>query len=232
MLRYLISLTALSVSLFCAAADINEYQFNVGQFDRIKLIDNVNVIYRCKPDSTGIATFTAEPEFSDAFILTNNGKCLKIQVNIEDVNKPNLPTLYVYSDFITSVENSSNFPLIVENPQPCPEFKAVQIGNGSITVNDLKSNKVSASILAGKGTINISGATQTAVFRMMAAGSILADRLKANTVICHIFGAGNIGCWPVDLLNAKGVGSTKIYYKGTPEIKKKGSPKIYQLPED
>lgn len=214
------------------AGDFNEYQLNIGQFDKLKVNDNVNVIYRCHPDSTGTAVFTATPEFADAFIFTNNGGHLKIQVNIEDVGKPGLPTLYVYSDFLTSVENSSDFSVTVDNPQPCPEFKITQIGNGSITVGEIKSNKVSAAVLAGNGIINVSGITQKAHFRMLAAGSILADRLKAGEVECKILGAGNIGCWPVDLLKVKGIGSTKIYYKGSPEVKKSGSSKIFQLPEE
>lgn len=232
MKKILLFLIAAITMATAMASQKNEYLFRVGQFDQVKVIDNVKVVYRCHPDSTGIATFKGAQEFDDAFILTNNGKCLKIQVNIDDVNNPELPTLYIYSDFLTSVENSSDFELMIESMQPCPEFKALQVGNGSITADGIKANSVTAAVVAGNGTINLSGTTGKATYRMLAAGSILADRLKATEVECKILGAGNIGCWPVEFLKVKGLGSTKIYYKGNPEIKKSGSGKLFPLPED
>lgn len=208
-----------------------EYVIRLPQFDRIKVVDNVNVVYRCVPDSAGIAKFSGGSEFADAFILSVSGNTLKIQVNEDDVNNPELPTLYLYSDFLTSVENSSDRNIIVESIQPCPELKVKQIGNGSISIEGIKANSVSAAVLAGNGTITLGGTTAKASMRMVAAGTINADRLKAVEVDCRVLGTGNIGCWPVELLRVKGLGATKIYYKGDPEIQKTGSSKLFPLPE-
>ena len=154
-------------------------------------------------------------EFADAFIITpKNDGTLKIQVSTEDVGHPDLPVLYVYSDFLTSAENSSSFSLMIENPAPCAEFKATQIGNGTLTVENLKTNKLIASLNTGNGTVNVSGTSLTAVYKIIGTGIISADRLKACDVQCKILGGGSIGCWAVNNLNAKGLGSTKIYYKG------------------
>lgn len=211
--------------------EVENYKVEVGQFDKVKVCDNVNVVYRCLPDSSGYIQYCGDRQFADAFIITPKDGNLKIQVSTEDVGHPDLPVLYIYSDFLTSVENASNFSFTVENPAPCAEFKATQVGNGTLIIENIKSNKVTASIATGNGTINISGTCQDAVLKMVGTGVISADRLEADNVQCKILGSGSIGCFPKMKLNVRGLGSTKIYYKGDPKIKKSGGGKLYPLPE-
>ena len=89
--------------------------------------------------------------------------------------------------------------------------------------------RVGASIKSGNGTISISGHCQTANFTMLGNGTIQADRLEAVTVSCKMLGQGSIGCWPTEELKVRGIGNTKIYYKGSPKISKKGGGKLYPL---
>lgn len=225
-------LFVLIMSVFTASAqDINTYNVEVGQFDKLKVCDNVTVVYRCLPDSSGFIQYRGDKQFADAFIITPKDGNLKIQVSTEDLGHPDLPVLYVYSDFLTSVENASNFTLMVDNPAPCAEFKAIQIGNGTLMVENVKANKVTASLATGNGTVNISGSCQDAVLKMVGTGMISADRLEAAKVQCRILGSGSIGCDPLETLAVRGLGSTKIYYKGDPKIKKSGGGKLYPLPE-
>lgn len=231
-MKYFYLLVSLFVSICAQAQGIQNYKVEVGQFDKIKVLDNVNVVYRCLPDSTGFIQYRGAKEFADAFIITpKSDGTLRIQVSTEDVGHPDLPTLYIYSDFLTEVENSSTFSVVVENPAPCAEFKAFQIGNGSIAVENLKTNKLSATLNTGNGTVNVSGNAVKAVYKMVGTGIISADRLEAEDVQCKILGSGSIGCWAVSKLSVKGIGSTKIYYKGDPKIKKSGGGKLYPLPE-
>lgn len=208
-----------------------QYKIEVGQFNKLKVSDNVNVVYRCVPDSTGWVQYSGTKEFADAFILTPKKGTLRIQVSTEDVGNPDLPVLYVYSDFLTSVENSSNFTLTVENPAPCAEFSAKEIGNGRIVVEGLKANTVKAAVSTGNGMVSVSGSCRDAVYQMVGTGIIAADRLEAQNVECKILGSGSIGCWAQEKLTTKGIGSTKIYYKGDPVIKKSGGGTLYPLPE-
>ena len=227
---YLLLFTLMSLGV---DAEVQNYKVEVGQFDKLKILDNVNVVYRCNPDSTGFVQYSGEKEFADAFIITpKSDGTLRIQVSTEDVGNPNLPTLYVYSDFLTSVENSSSFSVLVDNPNPCAEFKAVQIGNGSVSVENVKTNKLIATLNTGNGTVNVSGSTLTAVLKMVGTGIISADRLKADDVQCKILGSGSIGCSPQVSLSVKGIGATKIYYNGNPKIKKSGGGKLFPLPDD
>lgn len=232
-MKYVFIIAALLYAAMTVTAESvqhKDYAINVGQFDKLKIDDNVDVVYRNLPDSTGYVAYRGEEEFADAFILTPNNGSLRIQVNTEDVNRPGLPTLYVYSDFLTSVTTCSIRHVAIESVAPSPEFKITLIGNGSISADNVKANKVLAKIATGNGNITISGKTPEATFSMVGTGTIQADRLEANIVNCKIIGAGTIGCSPIDKLNVRGIGSTKIYYTGDPDIRKAGGGKLFQIP--
>lgn len=207
----------------------NTYNVNTGQFDKLVVYDNINVIYKCVSDSSGSAHFECDPEFKDMFSFTTRKGTLSIKLNNMLENNQKAPAIYVYSDFIVSAKNSSNGILTIINPASCPEFNVTQIGNGSIIVEDVNATNVSASINTGNGQITISGNCDKANFKMVGTGVISADRLKARDVNCTIAGTGSIGCWPEKNLDVKGIGTTKIYYKGQPTIKKRGGGSLIEL---
>ena len=209
------------------------YTIATGQFQKIKITSNVSVVYKNLPDSAGFARYMAPAGNQDLFILSvkNNGT-LRIQSAQTGNKDEEYPILYVYSDFLDAVESSSNKTVVIENLNPCASFNVNQIGNGSIIVENIKCTDLTASITTGNGSIILSGSCENASFRMLGAGLISADRLSAENVKCSILGTGSIGCWPIDNLNVKGIGSTKIYYKGNPKIKKSGGGKLFELPEE
>lgn len=223
---FAVALTA----LYATGLHADDYSVKVGSFSKLSVIDNVNVVYRANPDSIGCAWFSGDKEFADAFIFTNKGGTLKIQVNTDDVNNPGLPTVYVSSEFLVEAKNSSIRELRVENLSPSVDFKAIQVGNGKVVVNGIKAQTVEGSLTTGNGTVVLSGQCETAKFRMVGTGTIQADALKAQDVKCQILGSGNIGCWPVQALSVRGIGSTKIYYKGDPKsVRKSGGGKLLRL---
>lgn len=231
LLRNIATLAAVTIATLCSCAAAENYCIPIGDFKELNVTDNVNVVYRCMPDSAGFARFTGDKEFDDAFIFSNNGKGkLRIQVNSEDVDKPGLPTLYVYSTQLNKVENGSNKNIAVECIKKVPDFKAKLIGNGKIEVQGLDCDKVEAVVEAGNGCIVINGAATNAVYTMIGAGVIQADGLKAKNVKCRILGAGEIGCDATDLLSTQGIGSTRIYYIGNPaKVKKSGGGKLIAM---
>ena len=222
--------------LFCFSAlslNAEKFTFTIGQFEKIRVTTNINVIYHCQSDTTGMAWYEAEAGMNDIFNLDiKKDGTLKVQLTDAYWGKQDLPTLHLYSDFLSSVENSSDLTIVIDNLIPCAAFSANQIGNGSIIVEGLKCNNVSAAVTTGNGSVNLSGKCVNASFRMVGAGLISADRLQAENVKCSILGTGSIGCWAVDNLSVKGLGTTKIYYKGNPNIKKSGGGKIFELPEE
>ena len=216
----------------CLQINAKQYKLPVGQFSKISVDDNVNVVYIGNDGSPSRVTYEGDQKFAKAFIITQKGNKLRIQVETIFVDDPDLPTLYVYSDFLESASISSEATLTLKSVAPGSKLDLSVMGNGAISAEKVRDTKVSASIKSGNGTISISGNCEVANFNMLGNGTIQADRLEAATVNCKMLGNGSIGCWPVNQLNIQGIGSTKIYYKGTPEIKKKGGGKLFPLDWD
>lgn len=208
------------------------YIVDVGQFEKLKVNGNISVVYRNLPDSTGYARYEAPTGNAGIFLLTvKDDGSLKVEPSDDKWGNNELPVIHVYSDFLSSIESYSNLTVDIKAIAPSASLHVKQVGNGTINVNNIKSTNVSASITTGNGSIYLTGKCVNANFSMVGTGLISADRLQADNVKCRILGTGSIGCWPIDNLNVSGLGSTKIYYKGKPNIKKSGGGKLFELPE-
>ncbi|MCH5240699.1 MAG: DUF2807 domain-containing protein [Muribaculaceae bacterium] len=222
----LIAATSLSM-------EAENFTLDVGQFEKLKVNGNLTVIYKNLPDSTGLARYSAPIDQEGIIIFSTKGDgSLKIEPSDDKWGTRDLPVVYVYSDFLSSVESYSDRTVDIINVAPASSFNVSQVGNGTITIDNLKCTNLTAAINTGNGSIYLSGSCLNANYRMVGAGLISADRLSADNVKCRILGTGSIGCWPIDNLNVTGLGSTKIYYKGSPNIKKTGGGKLFELPSD
>lgn len=209
------------------------FTVDVGQFERLKINGNISVIYKNIPDSTGLARYSSEIYDQDIFQFSTKGDgSLKVEPSDDKWGDRELPLLYVYSDFLSQLESYSDRSVEIATLAPCASFNVTQVGNGSININNLKCNNLTAAISTGKGSIYLYGSCINANYRMVGAGLISADQMKADNVKCRILGTGSIGCWPLENLNVTGLGTTKIYYKGHPNIKKTGGGKIFELPDE
>jgi len=208
-----------------------DYELKAGEFNRLKVTDSINVVYHTATADhpSGLVRFSSPENIADALMFTNKNGELKIMVHTDYVNSPNLPTLHLSSDFLTQVVNEGEGTITVENLMPCAEVKFRVIGNGKIVASGVKSTTCSASIDTGCGSVVVNGECRVAKFKLVGTGLIQADQLSAQTVECAIMGAGSIGCNPQEKLEVKGIGSTKIYYRGDPEIKKRGGGNIIKI---
>lgn len=222
-------LLSLMLILAFGALNAKDYHRTLGQFNKISVVDSISVVYRCIQDSTGSAAFSSDPDIADAIMLQIDKGELKIRISTEAVGSSRLPVLYLYSDFMQHVYNSSNATVTIDNPAPVPTFKAVQVGNGTINTKGLKATTVEGKIQTGNGTITFEGTCDLAKFNMLGAGAIQADLLKAEKVECKSVGSGTVGCWPEYSLKINCLGSTKFYYKGEPTIRKKGGGKLIPI---
>ncbi len=222
-------LLVLALFMGCLQMDAKQFKLPVGQFSKLSVDDNVNVVYVGGDDSPSRVAYEGDQKYARAFIITHKGNKLRIQVETLYVDDPELPTLYVYSDFLENASLSAESTLTLKSVAPGSNLDLSVMGNGSIVADNIRATKIGASIKSGNGTISISGHCQQANFNMLGNGTIQADRLEATIVNCKMLGNGSIGCWPVEELKVRGIGSTKIYYKGSPKIDKKGGGKLFPM---
>lgn len=201
------------------AAGLVKYELQLGEFHELKIVDGINVVYTCNPDSAGYAVFTCPSSQASAFIFNNKKGKLTMQVSSEIVGTSNLPTIHVYSTYLTRVENSGDSLLKVASIAEGPKFSAKLIGNGRIIVRNIKATEVNATLAAGNGSVILSGTCSHASFSVVGANLIQADELEAQTVSVKAWGTKPIGVWAVKSLSVSGPGSSTIYFKGSPEIK-------------
>lgn len=226
------ALFLLTLCSLCSLAQTHRYEIRTGNFTAIKLYDNVNVRYRCVPDSAGMAVFDAPGKLADKYLFTVTPKGeLKIQLEPEYAERKDMPTVTVYSNFLTYAENSSENTLEIISPAPAAEFKCKLVGNGCIKVSGLDCMQVYGTISTGNGRIELSGKCTDFKARMVGTGFIQADGLTAENVTCRIMGTGSICCAPTKELKVRGIGTTRIYYSATPDlmINKKGGGRLFPI---
>ncbi len=207
------------LSFFVSAEELYRYDLNVGEFDELKVVDHLNVNYVCKPDSAGRAVFNASRRTASMMMFENKGGKLSVQLSTEGAEVNDLPTVTLYSSFLTKAENSGDSTLRVLSMAPLPKLSVKLIGNGRLIVKNIQATKADVSFLTGNGTIVVSGQCQEAAIKFTGTGLIQADELQAKTISLKSMGTGSIGCWATEKLNVYGMGSSKIYYKGSPSIK-------------
>lgn len=191
------------------------YQFNVGDFQEITVVDHLNVTYRNVPDSPGVVEFRVDPRYVSDLSFENKKGKLKIQNDGEQPDSIFSP-IVVYSSSLTSATNWGDGKLQVQAPPEVAKFKAKVIGNGSVVVTDVQATELTAAVQAGKGRIFVSGKAHTASLQLMSAGSIEAGSLEAAVVRCRMYGTGSIDCCPQEDLSVAGITSGTVYYKGSP----------------
>ena len=230
--RRFIFLGLLFVILSSLGQSFQQYVIDVGDFNELQVIDDINVVYKNNPDSVGFAVFSCKAEVVPALIFSNNKNKLKIEQNTDVIlSDKSLPTVTVYSDFLQYVENSGDSTVMIENPAPGPVFKTRVIGNGTIIAKNIHFTRTEGNLDTGKGHIVLSGVTRSFNFKNIGKGRIEASGLVAETGSIIIMGTGIIDCQVTDNLVVKGMGTGKVYVIGNPTIKKRalGSIRIVKV---
>lgn len=217
----ILAMSALLLAGLVTKADEQpKYEVDVADFTELKVINGVNVDYSSSTDSVGKAVFYATKEQASAILFSNKNGKLVVELSADAIDQKNLPKVHVYSRFLTKVENSGDSLVRVVDLSPTAVFHAKTIGNGRLVVRNADVTTIDGSITTGKGSLVITGKCDEANLSLVGTGSITADELKAVKVKARTTGTGTIGCWATTELSVGGAGSGKIYYRGTPTIKK------------
>ena len=190
----------------------------LADFTRLAVVDDINVEYRCNPDSAGLVVFDATQEVADAlmFTVSNKGR-LSIQVNDFFESRGNLPSLTLYSSTLDEAENAGDSVLRISKLPPLKSFKVRLLDNGKVIVRGVRASQLELQILSGKGKIIADGSCDDLSLRLVGTGEIQADNVTATNVSCRIMGTGSMGCnVNGGDLKVSGSGTGKVYYKGKP----------------
>lgn len=132
-----------------------------------------------------------------------------------------LPSVKVYTNYLTSVENEGDSTLRVLTATNVPSFNARLIGNGRLSVRGINADKLKATVLAGRGIMVLNGQADKASFMMAGVGTIEADGVTCRQAKVRNTGTGSIGVHATEKLSISGVGTGTVYVKGSPDIKKR-----------
>lgn len=218
------------LALIAAASVANggmarEFIYEVGAFDKLSQRGNIDVVYRCLSDSAGIARYESDEDLSESLEITNDKGKLSIRETRHSKGK--LPKVYVYSDYLAEVKQEGKSSVEVDlNNRMTPRLNVGLTGNGTVDVKGINTPEVKASITTGNGRILLAGKARKARFDLMGTGLIQSLDLKTENVKCNVVGTGAIACNPAQTLDVMGIGTTKIYYMGDPEIKKTGGARL------
>ena len=231
MKKIFLTLTLVLGALASFALEPQRYVLDVKDFAELKIIDGINVEWKCNADSAGVIVYTTTPDKASLIMAENNKNVLKLQLASTDFPVLDLPKLTVYSRFLSKAENSGDSTLVIQTPPPSAEIELRVVGNGTIIANGLHATTVGAKIDTGRGQIVADGVAQWVKLRNVGSGTIEAGKLKAENGSITISGTGSIDCWVTGELTVKGLATGKVYCKGHPLTKNRtlGSVKIIEV---
>lgn len=210
-------LVLLTVAFGAYGQETEKFSLEVKDFSELKVSDGINVVYHNSTDMAGMAVYETTRLISSKITFSNNKSCLQIQLATDGVKYNNLPTLHVYSNVLTKVINDGDSTVTVNETCEMPMFKCSLGANGTIVVNNIKTDEINASITnIGKGNIVLTGSAAKASYSNKSGGTIDATGLDAKQVSVNIYGPGNVNCVATESLSVLGGGSGKVYFKGQP----------------
>ena len=228
----LIISVAASFAINAQNCELKRYELDVKDFTHLKVVHGINVTYINNPDSAGRAIFIAPDSCVSMFMFNNTKNLLEIQLNSDNKKINNIPSITVFSKFLTNVENSGDSTVTIQYLASCPKLKARLIGNGKIIANEIDINEISGSISTGNGTLTLSGNCKSANLNNTGTGTIQAENLFADIVKCKMLGTGSTFCNAKNELSISGMSSGKVYYRGNPSEVKKRSVGVKIIPLD
>ena len=134
MKRVLISFVVIAAVALMASSQVQLNVTQVGDFNKLSLVDDINVNYRCNPDSAGYILLTCTKELADHVIFTysSSGR-LSIQVDDDLERMRDLPTITVYSKSLDEADNAGDstdgqfhYTVVIKTPSDFPIDDIVQ----------------------------------------------------------------------------------------------------------
>lgn len=225
-------LFTLFAALVALTAQAEHFEMTFSEFHELKVVDAINVDYHCDPSMAGKVVFDCDPSKASLVMFEPSNEKLEIKLTLRDTKETGLPTIHVYSSFLTKVENDGDSTVRVLTMAPGPKFQAKLVGNGRLSVRGVEVTNLEAELITGNGIVAVSGKANNAQFKLIGVGQIQADELQANVVKASITGTGTINCYPLESLTTSGMGPGKVIYRGTPKVSRSGLKMVKAVSSD
>lgn len=213
-----------TMSLHAQNDTIRRYEVKINDITQLYVDNDIPVDHYCRPDSAGYVIFYTTKEKAGYILFDDNGRGrLTVQSDVDCPHGEALPHVTVYSSSLSKVMNSGDSLVVVNDSITVPKFSAVLIGNGRLSIHDVRSANIDAALRSGHGQLIISGNCTSAKLTLVGTGTILADRLDAVNGKVSVVGTGTIGCAVSESLTIMGMGSGNVLYRSKPgKIKSRG----------
>lgn len=245
------------VITFSANGKLIDDNYDISSIKRIRLMGDVNVVLVVDTMAKGIIEYPdTVTDWGKNFFITLENETLTIQTiegfvrGSDSVKCYSRPMIIKIASELREIENCYDSTLEVRGDLISPSLKVQTSGNGTIKIDNIKTDNAIFSILTGKGIIDIgnifsdnllcdvlgtgiinveSGSCKELICKTVGTGKMNLSGMQSRVVTIKYTGGGNIKCHAVDNLMLSGLGSTKIEYLGTPKIKSRGTVKPHKL---
>lgn len=227
MYKRLFPLIAASAMLLTAKAE--KSLLTINPFQQISVSGPLNVDCIHNPDSVGYLVIDAPARDQLPWVeVKNKGDKLALKLALPDEVRrsldgvpANLPRVTVYTNYLVKAENNGDSTLRVLSAQDVPQFEARLIGNGRLSVRGIRAEKLKGVLFSGRGIMVLNGSALKATYSLTGVGTIEADGVSVPEATVRLTGTGSVGVNATKKLTVSGSGSGTVFFKGTPEIKKK-----------
>ena len=196
-------------------------KYDLPAFTEISLKNNARLFL--KQDSIQSVTVTAKDETINKLIVEVDDRKLVIRYPtntwFDKKWAPGDVSIYVSVPQIDVLSQSGSGSVTAEESISSRILDLYVGGSGSIKLNNLKAEKISAT-LSGSGHLQLSGTGVVSEFKMTVSGSggVKASGLKTRNINVLISGSGSCSVHALDNLTCKIAGSGNVTYLGNPKI--------------
>lgn len=217
--------TLLLVLLFVSTVQIllaqKTVKYDLPAFTEIALKNDAKLIL--KQDTIQSVTVRAKDETISKMVVEVGNRKLTIRYPsnawFDSKWVPGEVIVTVTMPQIDGLSQSGSGSIIAEEPVSSRILDLYVGGSGSIQLNKLKAEKITA-ILSGSGHLQLKGEGVASEFKMTVSGSggVKASELKAKKVNVLLSGSGSCSVYAMDNLTCKIAGSGSVTYLGNPAI--------------
>jgi len=192
-----------------------KYEFQVGQYNGIKVDGFYNIHYHAAPSD--IVTLEIQPNLLEYFVVeVRDGDLVVRSTRRINFGSRRGPVLTVSTPVLNrlTIDGASTFT--AHDKITSDSLTLVLRGAGSGTA-ELDVENLSANI-SGAGKIELSGRAATADLNLAGAGDLNALSLQTQDATINLSGAGSIRVNSSDSLSINANGAGSVLYRGSPRI--------------